>query len=74
MVLGAVTCIVMCPLMSMVAILVGSALFGFVGLLVSVPVCAVLFALFKTLMERRLRARGLPTDSESYDTMLPPED
>ena len=62
------------PLMSMVAILVGSALFGFVGLLVSVPVCAVLFALFKTLMERRLRARGLPTDSESYDTMLPPED
>ena len=61
------------PLMSMVAIIVGSALFGFVGLLISVPVCAVLVALFKTLMDRRLQARGLPTDSDSYGATLPPE-
>ncbi len=55
------------PLLSMISIILGSALFGFVGLLISVPVCAVLYSLAKTLINRRLEGKGLPTDSEAYD-------
>ena len=57
------------PLLTMVAIILGSALFGFVGMLISVPVCAVLYAIFKTVMNQRLEAKGLPTDSDSYEKM-----
>ena len=60
------------PLLTMLAIILGSAFFGFVGLLVSVPVCSVLYAIFKTVVDRRLTERGLPTDSDSYEN-TPPE-
>ncbi|MBQ3705486.1 MAG: AI-2E family transporter [Clostridia bacterium] len=53
-------------LLTMVAIIVGSALFGFVGMLLSVPVCAVLYAMFKTMMNRRLVEKGLPESSDAY--------
>ncbi|MCR4876557.1 MAG: AI-2E family transporter [Clostridiales bacterium] len=62
------------PLLSMFAILLGSALFGFVGLLVSVPVCAVLYAVFKTAMNHRLQLRGLPTDTACYEEIAPREE
>ena len=54
------------PLLTMVAIILGSALFGFVGMLISVPVCAVLYAIFKTAMNQRLIRKGLPTDTDKY--------
>ena len=60
------------PLLTMAAIILGSAFFGFVGLLVSVPVCSVLYAILKTVIDRRLTDRGLPTGSDSY-VNTPPE-
>ena len=59
------------PLLTMGAILVGSGLFGFVGLVVSVPVCALLYAIFQTVVEGRLKARDLPVDAESYENIPP---
>ena len=50
----------------MIAIVVGSGLFGFVGMLVSVPVYAVLYAFVRTLVHTRLKRRGLPIETEDY--------
>ena len=52
--------------MVIVAILVGSGFFGVIGMIVGVPVCAVLLALLQTQIIRRMRKKQLPTDVESY--------
>lgn len=59
------------PLLTMVSIILGSALFGFVGILLSVPVCAVAYAFFKTAMNRRLTVKGLPVETDRYATTPP---
>ena len=51
----------------MLAITIGGSLFGFAGMLLSVPVFALLYAIVATVMENRLRARGLPTESAFYE-------
>lgn len=43
-------------------------LFGTWGLLLGVPVFAVIFALFKGLAEKKLRAKGKPDSSNAYNT------
>ena len=48
------------------SILVGGGLFGIVGMVVSVPICGVLYTLFKRLTDRRLRMRGMPTNTDIY--------
>ena len=53
-------------LLIMISIILGSGLFGFVGMLMAVPVVALIYAIVKTVLENRLRARGLPLRSESY--------
>ena len=50
----------------MIAIVIGSGLFGFVGMLVSVPVYALLYAFVRTIVHTRLKRRGLPTETEEY--------
>ncbi len=50
----------------MISIIVGNGLFGFVGMLLSVPVFALIYAIIKTALESRLRAKGLPVTSKSY--------
>ena len=50
----------------MIAIVIGSGLFGFVGMVVSVPVYALLYAFGRTIVYTRLKRRGLPTDTEDY--------
>ncbi|MCI8497033.1 MAG: AI-2E family transporter [Clostridiales bacterium] len=49
-----------------VAILVGGGLFGVLGMFVSVPVFAVLYSLFRSLIAARLREKKLPERTESY--------
>lgn len=56
------------PLWIMLSIVVGSSLLGLAGMLISVPVFAVLYALVKSIFENRLRKRGLPTESSAYIT------
>ena len=50
----------------MIAIVIGSGLFGFVGMLVSVPVYALFYAFIRTVVSARLKRRGLPTQTEEY--------
>ena len=50
----------------MAAILVGGGLFGFPGMLLSVPVFALVYAIIRTLLDARLKRRGLPQDLEFY--------
>lgn len=50
----------------MIAIVVGGSLFGFAGMLLGVPVFALVYAILRTLAEVRLREKGLPTDSKAY--------
>ena len=57
------------PLWTMVAIIIGSSLFGFVGILLSVPVFALFYAFFNFIVEMRLKRKGLPLTSEEYAEM-----
>lgn len=52
--------------MVIVAILVGSGFFGVIGMIIGVPVCAVMLALLQTQIIRRMRKKHLPTDIDSY--------
>jgi hypothetical protein len=48
------------------AIIVGSGMFGFVGMLFGVPVFAVIYYLLQRLIAMLLRRRNLPTGSMKY--------
>ena len=54
------------PFWIMLSIMIGGGLFGFAGMLLSVPLCALVYAIVQVVMEARLRKRNLPTESESY--------
>ena len=54
------------PLWIMVSIVIGGGLFGFVGMLLSVPVFALCYAIVRACIENRLKARGLPVHSSNY--------
>lgn len=65
--------------MVVVAILVGGGLFGFIGLIIGVPLFAVICQLASNLINSRLKKKKLPEDIEEYmdmdhidpDTKLP---
>lgn len=48
------------------AIIVGAGLFGFMGMLLGVPVFVVIYTLIKSLVERKLERSGLPVDTAEY--------
>ena len=48
------------------AILLFGGLFGFIGMLIGVPVFAVLTHIFKDILNRRLKQQHLPTETASY--------
>lgn len=50
----------------MVAIIVGGKLFGFMGMLLSVPVFALLYAIVRTVIDRQLDKRSLPHETAAY--------
>ncbi len=41
---------------------------GFIGMVIGVPLFAILYVLFKAYVENRLRKRGLPTETSEYST------
>lgn len=51
------------------AILLGGGLFGFAGMLLGVPVFAVIYYMIKTFVEWRLRIKKLPIASSDYCTV-----
>lgn len=50
----------------LVTITIAGGQWGFVGLLVGVPVCAVIIELVKRFLDKRLEAMGEPTDTVAY--------
>lgn len=48
------------------SILLFGGLFGFIGMIIAVPMTAVIFDLFKKLIEHCLRKKNLSTDVEAY--------
>ena len=62
------------PLWTMFAIIIGSSLFGFTGILLSVPVFALFYAIFNAVAEVRLKRKRLPLRAEEYSTIPPAEE
>lgn len=52
--------------MVIVAIMIGGGLFGIVGMVIGVPVCAVLYAAIWKLLGRSLDERNMPSEVEDY--------
>ncbi len=50
----------------LVTITIAGAQWGFIGLLVGVPVCAVIIELVKRFLDNRLESMGEPTDTVAY--------
>lgn len=50
----------------LISILVGGGLFGMLGMFLGVPVCAVVYMLFKDFIENRLKKRRLPRSTSEY--------
>ena len=57
------------PLLTMAAILVGSGLWGFAGLMISVPLCALIYAVIQYYVDGRLTAKDLSTHTHYYDNL-----
>lgn len=55
--------------MVVVAILVGSGFFGVVGMIIGVPLFAVLSQICSNAIERRLKKNQLPLDVEAYEDL-----
>lgn len=48
------------------AVLVGGGLFGFIGMVLSIPVFAVIYAYFARAINRKLNRKGFSTDTRDY--------
>ncbi len=55
----------------MVAILLGGGLFGIIGMLIGVPVFAVIYYIIKTVVNYLLRRKNLPTVTAAYTSANP---
>ncbi|MGN1001802.1 MAG: AI-2E family transporter [Oscillospiraceae bacterium] len=53
----------------MFAIILGGGLFGFKGMLLGVPVFVVIYTLFKSLVNRKLKRSGLATETAVYENL-----
>lgn len=50
----------------MVSIVIGGGLFGFAGMLLSVPLFALVYAIIRTIAEVKLKAKNLPVSTSDY--------
>lgn len=50
----------------LISIIIGGGLFGMMGMFLGVPVCAVIYMLFKDFVENKLRKRKLPRNTDNY--------
>ena len=50
----------------MISLFIGGGLFGFVGMLLGVPTCALLYKIVKENIENKLKRRKMPTDTQYY--------
>lgn len=57
----------------MFSIFIGGGLFGFAGMIVFVPLFAVIYSIFSEIVEANLRRKKLPFETEYYKTVTSPE-
>lgn len=50
----------------LISLFVGGGLFGFAGMVLAVPTCAVIYDLSKTAVSQKLRIKKLPVETEEY--------
>lgn len=50
----------------MFAIILGNGIFGFVGMIIGVPLFAVIYSIIKSIVEYQLSKKGLPINTEEY--------
>ncbi len=55
------------PIAVIAAITFSSHVFGFIGMLIGVPACAVIAYMFNCIVESRLKKKKLPTSMECYE-------
>ena len=48
------------------SLLVAAKFMGFVGMVIGVPLFAILYSIIKEIIEEKLRKKGLPTETEKY--------
>ncbi len=53
--------------MVLVAILLGGGLFGFVGMIIGVPLCAIIISVVQSAILQRLARKNMPGDIEAYN-------
>lgn len=53
----------------MFAILIGGGLFGFTGMIVGIPIFAVLYAYFSRMVDSRLRKKNMPVETRAYEDL-----
>ncbi|MDO4477718.1 MAG: AI-2E family transporter [Lachnospiraceae bacterium] len=53
----------------LISILIGSGILGMVGMIIAVPLCAIIFAIIQTYVIKSTLKKDLPSDLESYRTM-----
>lgn len=51
----------------LVAVTIGGSLWGVMGILLSVPICSVIYSLFRQLVRDRLKKRNLPVPKEKME-------
>lgn len=51
----------------LVAVSVGGSLFGIAGIILFIPLCSVLYTLFRGFVRKRLKARGLDTNGQKQE-------
>lgn len=51
------------------AIIVGGGLFGFVGMILGVPVFTVIYSFIRWILERRLSKKNLPKETQCYENV-----
>ena len=52
------------------SILVGGGLFGFIGMVCGVPVCAVIYYFCQRRVRSRLKEKNMPLDTETYELLV----
>ena len=55
----------------LIAVTIGSGMFGMMGIIVSVPICSVLYTLFDKWIKQRLEERNICHRSMSHDSSEP---
>ena len=48
------------------SLLIGGKLFGFIGLIIGVPLFVFIYSIIKDIIESRLKKKGLPYESDEY--------